>query len=254
MNAMTPTPTRREQLEANANTLRRVRWFCIAFAAVMFVIYQGPSDVAVPHPVGPWGVLVCSWLLVTNVVSMRLLRNADVRRMEAVARFEVAADSAIVLFIVALLAFDQVGAEWGLLNIVVLEAALRLRRRDAIICWAATTVAYFAIQAWAEAQYGVENRWTVAIFRMGMVLAVAAVGETISSQLQQHLDAARRAREEADERGCCASRPTPVGAWPPSATPRCSTRSCGPRSSWASTPPTCASSTSRTGSGASSDR
>jgi diguanylate cyclase (GGDEF)-like protein len=199
---MTPnaTPTRAEQLLSLAGTLRRVRWFSAAFAAVQFLIYQGPPDVPVPHPIGPWGVAVCAWLLLTNEVARRWSRTTDVGRLERVAGLEIAADSLLVLFLVGLLAFDQVGAEWGLLNIVVLEAAMRLHRRGAILCWTGTTAAYFALQEWAETHYGVENRWNVATFRMGMVLTVAIIGGGLARQLQRHLEATRRAREEADAR------------------------------------------------------
>jgi diguanylate cyclase (GGDEF)-like protein len=197
---LSPTPTRTEQLHTLAGTLRKVRLFCVAFAAIQFLIYHGPPGLRVPHPVGPWGVAVCAWLVLTNVLSSRWSRRDDVRWLERVAAIEVALDSTLVMFTIALLAFDQVGAEWGLLNIVVLEAAMRLDLRGAITCWAFNTAAYLTIQVWAESHYGVENRWNVALFRMGMVLTVAFIGGSLARQLQAHLESARRAREEADER------------------------------------------------------
>ncbi|HVM53160.1 MAG TPA: bifunctional diguanylate cyclase/phosphodiesterase [Acidimicrobiales bacterium] len=195
-----PPPTRAEQLASLAATLRRVRWFSIAFATVQFVIYRPPPDVSVPHPVRPWGVAVCLWLLATNEVSKRLVREGDVRRNERVAALEVVADAALVLFLVALLAFDHVGAEWGLLNIVVLQAALRVGLRGALACWAGTALVYAGIQVWAEDRYGVLNRWNVVTFRLGMVLTVAVIGGGLARQLQRHLEATRRASDEAEER------------------------------------------------------
>lgn len=197
---MSPTPTRAEQLISLAATLRRVRWFCMVFAAVQFAIYQGPPDVPVPHPVGPWGVVVVGWLLLVNLASKRYSTETDARRLQLVAGIEIAADAALVLFLIGLLAFDQVGAEWGLLNIIVLEAALRLHLRGAIATWAASTVTYVGIQEWAESHYSVENRWNVTTFRMGMVLTVAVIGGGLARQLRDHLEATRRAQEEANER------------------------------------------------------
>ena len=193
-------PTRAEQLASLAATLRRVRWFCVAFAALQFTIYDGPPGVDVPHPVRPWGLAVCAWLILTNEVTKRLARTEDVARLRRVAAVEVVADSALVLFLVGLLAFDQVGAEWGLLNIVVLEAALRLDLRGAIATWAANTGLYLALQVWAASRYDVDHRWNVALFRMGMVLTVAIIGGGLARQLQRHLEATRRAQHEAGER------------------------------------------------------
>ena len=197
---LTSTPTRTEQLHSLAATLRKVRLGCAVFAAIQFLVYHGPPDVRVPHPVGPWGVAVCAWLLLTNVASSRWARTDDVAALKRAAAVEIALDSTLVLFLIALLSFDPVGAEWGLLNIVVLEAAMRLDLRGAIACWAANTAAYVAIQEWAEARYGVVNRWNVATFRMGTVLTVAAIGGAIARELGSQVEAARRAREEADER------------------------------------------------------
>ena len=196
----TPPPTRVQQLEQLAATLRRVRWFCVAFATIQFTIYQPPPDVDAPHAIRPWGVAVCAWLLLTNVVARRLGRVGEERRLERVAAFEVAADSAVVLFVVGLLAWDQLGAEWGLLTIVVLEAALRLPMWGAFACWASTTAGYVAIQLWAQSRYDVEQRWNIVSFRAGMVLTAAIIGGGLARQLRQQLDASRRAREEADER------------------------------------------------------
>jgi diguanylate cyclase (GGDEF)-like protein len=145
-------------------------------------------------------VAVVAWLLATNVVSKRFAGTSDVGRLERVAALEIAADALLVLFLVALMAFDPVGAEWGLLNIVVLEAALRLDLRGALTCWAATSAAYLSLQVWAAAHYGVENRLNVVTFRIGMVLTVALIGGGLARQLQRQLESSRRAREEADER------------------------------------------------------
>ena len=193
-------PTRTQQLVSLASTQRRVRVLCIAFAALQFLIYRGPPDIELPHPVAPWGIAVCAWLLLTNAVSARLSRTTDVRRLERVAAAEIAADAALALFLVALLSFDRVGAEWGLLNIVVLEAALRLNLVGAVVTWAGSAAAYLAIQEWAQDRFGIDNRWNVASFRMGMVLTVAVIGGSLARQLQGHLEATRRAQEEADER------------------------------------------------------
>ena len=197
---MAATPTRAEQLLSLAGTLRRVRWFCIAFAALQFAIYTAPPGIELPHPVTPWGLAVGAWLLVTNLAAASLSRTTDVRRLERVAAMEIAADATLVLFLIGLLAFDHVGAEWGLLNIVVLEAALRLDLRGAIVAWASSTAAYVALQAWAVDLYGLEARWNVVTFRIGMVLTVALIGASLARQLRRHLEAAGRAQQEADER------------------------------------------------------
>jgi diguanylate cyclase (GGDEF)-like protein len=196
----TTAPSRTEQLLTLAATLRRVRWFCIAFAAVQFAIYQPPPGVALPHLVKPWGIGVCGWLLLTNLWSLRWAKAADERTLVRVSAIEIAADSVLVLLVVALLAFDQVGAEWGLLNIVVLEAAMRLQRRGAVACWAFNTILYVALQQWAHDRYGILLRWNIVSFRMGMVLTVALIGGGLARELVRQVDASRRARDDADER------------------------------------------------------
>ena len=195
-----PAPSRAEQLVSLAATLRRVRWFCVAFAGLQFLIYDGPPGVELPHPVRPWCAAVVAWLLLTNHVAARFNRTDDVRRLERVAAAEVAADAALVLFLVALLSFDPIGAEWGLLNIVVLEAALRLNLTGAIACWASTAAPYLVIEVWATERYGLASRWNVTTFRMGVVLTVALVGGGLAQQLERHLRSARLARADADER------------------------------------------------------
>jgi hypothetical protein len=200
---MTPNllPTRSEQLETLAATLRRVRWFCVVFAAIQFTIYDAPKDVPLPHPVAPWGVAVCAWLLATNLITGWMARGGDVARRERAAAVEVAADTAVVLGVVALMAFDPIGAEWGLLAIVVLEGALRLPLAGAIACWAIGSLAYTGIEVWAMDRYaGIDDRVSVTTFRLGMVLTIGVIGGALAQQLRRHLIATGLAQEQADER------------------------------------------------------
>jgi diguanylate cyclase (GGDEF)-like protein len=196
-----PTPTRSQQLLSLATTLRRVRVLCLVFAAVQFTFYEGPPGVAVPHEVKPWGVAVCAWLLLVNTFSrVATRRDDDVRRLERAAAVEIAADAALVLFVIALLSFDPYGTEWGLLAVVALEAALRLGALGAVSVWLATSGVYIVIVERAHARYGLFARWTLLSFRLGMVLVIGLIALGLATQLRRHLEAARRAREEADER------------------------------------------------------
>ncbi|MEA3056336.1 MAG: hypothetical protein QOD30_1768, partial [Actinomycetota bacterium] len=198
---MTPsTPTRTEQLTSLAATLRRVRWFCVAFGAVQFAVYEGPPGLQVPHTVKPWGVAVCAWLVVTNVVSALGSRRDDVDGLERTAAIEIAMDAALILFVIGLLAFDPYGTEWGLLCVVALEGALRLDARGSAACWLATSAAYIGVQVWAHSTYGIYDRWTLLTFRLGIVLVVAFIAGGLATQLRRHLESSRRAREEAHER------------------------------------------------------
>jgi diguanylate cyclase (GGDEF)-like protein len=195
------TPTRVDQRETLAATLRRVRWFCVVFASIQFTIYDAPREAPLPHPVAPWGIVVCLWLVATNLVTGRYARGGDVPRRERAAAIEVGADTAVVLGVIALMAFDAVGAEWGLVSIVVLEAALRLPLVGAIACWILGSLAYVGIELWAMSRYDhIDSRLNVITFRLGMVLTIAVIGGALAGQLRRHLTATGRAREDADER------------------------------------------------------
>ncbi|HYD09684.1 MAG TPA: GAF domain-containing protein, partial [Acidimicrobiales bacterium] len=199
---MTPQqpPTRTRQLVAHAATLCRVRLFCVPFAALQFALYSPPPGIELPHPVRPWGIAVIVWLAMTNLLSAAWhRRRSDEAALRLAATVEVLLDVVVVLFVIALAAFDLTGAHWALAAIVGLEAAMRLERARAIAVVVATVLGYGAIQAWADARYDV-GRLPLITLRGGMILMIVGIGGGLAERLRRQLESARRARDEADER------------------------------------------------------
>ena len=196
-----PTPAPADLLVSAAATLRRVRLLCVPFAAVQFAAYRPTRGVVPPHEVRSWGIAVVLWLIGTTALSAWWHRREhDEPELRRGATVEVVLDVALVLGIVHLLSFDLVGAQWGLVAIVALEAAMRLERSTALVVVLAACAAFAGIQSWSIVRHDLGAQWTVVTFRTGMILTIAGIGWSLAQRLRRQVDAARLASAHADER------------------------------------------------------
>lgn len=236
-------------LRRSERTIAVVRWVAVVFALVQVTVYVPPlrglaDDAAAAEP---WAYALAGALALVGVAVEVALRT--VRRAPALARiglFALLADVGIAVGFVYVYGFDPFSAQWSLLTVLPLEAALRFQLPGALAVWAALVPIYIARDVWIARAYERAFEPAAATFRLGLLLVIALFGGFIardlylqrrqlqqlissSQQLAARLDPAEILRtlcREACE--CVAARSAvvyvhdgdwfhPVASWPPDA-------------------------------------
>ena len=182
---------------------RGVRGGGAVFCLVQFAVYVPGDGVRVPYPLLPIGVVLALLVALTNVLALVLERRRPrTASLTAVARRDLvllAADTALVVAIVLLLAFEPTSAVWVLLVIPVLEAGLVGRLRWALTIWAVAVAALLLRELLASELHdlpipGPQEVLSVLGFRVGVLLLVATVVGFQASVASQHLRELMRAQ------------------------------------------------------------
>ena len=196
-----------EQLPAAENlrradaSMRRVRRLGIAFVLLQFGLYQAPPGIAVPFSRWPVALLLAGTLLTIDLVAARLSIRMTLPALRRLGLAQWAVDSATVLGIVWLFSFDPTSALWALLVIPVLEGALRLQMRGAMLAWSVLGAGYIVREAWAASVYPQADFMFESItYRLGIVLMVAVCAGGLARNLQQQIEAHAAARRTATRR------------------------------------------------------
>src|SRR5687767_2789029 len=174
-----------ENLRRADASMRRVRRLGIAFVLLQFGLYQAPPGIAVPFSRWPVALLLAGTLLTIDLVAAHLSVRMTAPSLRRLGLAQWAVDSATVMGIVVLFSFDPTSALWALLVIPVLEGALRLQMRGAMLAWSVLGVGYIVREAWAATVYPQADFMFESItYRLGIVLMVAVCAGGLARNLQ----------------------------------------------------------------------
>lgn len=178
--------------------VRRVRWSGALLAVLQFILYEPPAGTLLPFSRW-WGALPIALLATINVASHRHGRargtGSDPTRRRVA---ELVGDSAVILLLIAMFAFDPISTLWTLILVPVLEAALRGWGRGAIAVFAGLCSGYLAIQ-FAAASLGLAALTADSLtYRLGFLGLVTATVSGLAAQLARQ--AAATAAREAEAR------------------------------------------------------
>lgn len=185
-----------EDLVAAEQALVTVRWIGVLFTIYLVASYGGPAPAWVPTV----GFAITAALALTNAVAALALRRA--RRLRDVVRLASATlvvDTLVVSGFVWIYTFDEASVHFLLFFVLPAEAALKFRLIGALGMWTAIAAIYAARQTWAAATYGFQLSVPSIVFRMGILLIVAAILGLFaqrlsrrSAELSETLDRLRR--------------------------------------------------------------
>jgi diguanylate cyclase (GGDEF)-like protein len=183
-------------------SVRRLRWIAVGLAAFQFGIHR-PSEGVVP-PFHPWimGAAVIAGIVLVNLLSLVGDRAArSERTMNRFGAAQLVADSALVLAIVWFFSHEVESALWALLVVPVLEGALRLQLRGALLVWATTSFAYVLRSIWAAETYAqVELAVESVTYRTGIILIVALGCGFFARSMLDEAEIAQSAQQESERR------------------------------------------------------
>ncbi len=163
-----------------------VRWLAIAFAIVQTATYYRPF---------PAGVETVAWATNAGFAVAALMltiawartRRSGQRQSLRMGLGSLVVDTAFVLSLAFIYAFDVETAIFATLYVVALEGAFRFGMRGALLTTAGLTVGYIARDAWAAAQYGTEFLVVSVSFRMGICLLLAMIaGAMVERYRREH--------------------------------------------------------------------
>lgn len=195
-----PVPAADNLRRADAS-MRRVRRLGIGFVVLQFGLYQAPPGIAVPFSRWPVALLLAGTLLSIDLAAAHLSVRMSAPSLRRLGLMQWAVDSATVLGIVWLFSFDPTSALWALLVIPVLEGALRLQMRGAMLAWSVLGAGYIVREAWAAGAYPQAEFMPESItYRLGIVLMVAVCAGGLARNLQQQIEAHAAARRTAIRR------------------------------------------------------
>jgi len=171
-----------------------VRWFAALLTVVQFTLYEAPPGTQLPYPRW-WGAVPVASLATINVVGRRYaLREGPDHNQAARRVAELAGDSAVVLLLIAMFAFDPVSALWTLILVPVLEAAQRGWGRAAVVVFGGLCAGYLAIQV-VDAQVDPPSLSLDSLtYRLGFLGIVTATVSALAARLARQA-AATSARE-----------------------------------------------------------
>lgn len=174
--------------------VRRVRWLGAALIVVQFALYQAPGETQIPYSHW-WGTLPVALLAALNLGSRwhsrRAVPEPNPTRRRVV---ELVGDSAVVLILIAMFAFDPVSTLWTLILAPVLEAALRGWPRAATAVFAVLCVGYLAIEIVAGHLGLPALSLDSLTYRLGFLGLVTAAVSALAARLSRQV-AATAARD-----------------------------------------------------------
>lgn len=179
--------------------VRRVRWFGALLAAVQFLLYEPPAGIALPYSRW-WGALPIALLALVNLGGQLHDRARGPGRDRTGRRVgELAGDSAVILLLIAMFAFDPISTLWTLILVPVLEAALRGWGRGASAVFAVLCAGYLAIHA-AAARMGLpELSLDSLTYRLGFLGLVTATVSALAARLARQAAATAARGAEAHQ-------------------------------------------------------
>jgi diguanylate cyclase (GGDEF)-like protein len=190
-----------ENLRRADASMRRVRRLGIGFVVLQFGLYQAPPGIEVPFARWPVALLLAGALLCIDLVAAQCSVRMRAPSLHRLGLAQWAIDGATVLGIVWLFSFDPTSALWALLVIPVLEGALRLQMRGAMLAWSVLGAGYIVREAWAAATYPQAEFTPESVtYRLGIVLMVAVCAGGLARNLQQQIEAHATARRIAIRR------------------------------------------------------
>lgn len=190
---MSPPQTRVERLHDVEAAVRRVRWLGAAFAfAQVGFLYEPPAGTLMPFPRVAVALGLTATVVGLNLISMAVERSSSERTVRLVGVVLNAADLLIVVWVIALFAFDAESRLWPLLVLPILEAGLREQIRGAVAIAVAGTVADALIFL---DQYDAAELVSTSFFR-GAILVILAV--TIGGLAARFEEARASAEDHAD--------------------------------------------------------
>ena len=182
---------------------RRLVW--VRWAGVAFGLLQVTLEDASARPLG---YAIVAALAVANLCIAWLNgRTASLARQRALGAAAMASDTAALVGLTYLYAFQPHGSAWLILYLAPLEAALRYGMRGALGAAAAVSLLYLPREVYRELVFGFPASVPSAVFRLGVLWIVAAFGGATAQQLARETQTARRhaaalalARDELERR------------------------------------------------------
>ena len=164
-----------------ARAWHRMRWIGAALVVVLFALYRPPAGQELPFNRGAVLVGFSVAIVAANLASGWLQRRGPLSRPARLALF--CWDTAVVLGVVATLAFDQRTAIWALLAFPIVGAAALWKLRGALWTWAAVSAAHVVLRlAFAGDQPPVTVATSLA-YRVTILLLIAIfVGTLVQEQ------------------------------------------------------------------------
>lgn len=189
-------------LRSRLALLVRTRWLGVAFGLVQLASYE-----TMPYPPGIQGAgfAVMAGLAFLNLCLWWAVRRVPAAALARVALLSVGADLLGISGLVYLFAFDEISAQFALLILVPIEAAMLFSLPGAVWTWVAVAVSY-AGREWYGTTFG--NPWETSsvTFRVGLIGIVALVVGLLSRDLQHQRQAVADALAEAQRADAWRSR------------------------------------------------
>lgn len=186
----------RLELIRHGRQMRLVRWLMVPFTLAQFVLYRAPEGTTIPFDPQVMSYVVATPVVAINLLSMYSERLESEKQLRWLGRFEMFADTALVLWVIWLFSFDSVSALWALLVLPILEGAIRASVRGALFTWALSASGYIAREVAAEAPIEIES----ITYRMGIMLVVALATGSLARTIEERARDHYEARKESDRR------------------------------------------------------
>ena len=147
-------------------------------------------------------LVTCGGLALINAVSARARK--DPTRADALDRFELLADTALVVLLITATGGGGIG--WVLIALPIIEAAVRFRLAGALMHWMAMAAVTLTLRLWAlnhlDATVAeIIDELEKVLDQLGVLLLVAIPGAYLAEQLVGDVVTQRRATDDAVERG-----------------------------------------------------
>jgi len=201
LRSRTPPPQDggRDRGPAPADVLvRRARWLAAALTCVQFLLYAAPEGLTLPFSRW-WGAVPALLLVAINVEAHR----RALRGTAADPRWELAqliGDGVVVVILIGMFTFDPTSALWTLMMMPVLEAAVRGRRRWALVAFAVLAVGYVAREAVAAfVLHRPGSALDSVTYRLGILAIVSTVAAALAGRLTRQIADTAAAQAEADQ-------------------------------------------------------
>lgn len=186
-----------------ADAWKRIRWFGAALVVVLFASYQAPKGIALPFDRPVAAAIFATLIIAANVATMIAEHAGRVQRTFLTALF--VWDTAVVLALEVLLAFDERNSIWAALVLPIMGGAMLWRLRGALWTGLGTTTLYSFIRVTLGPEQSLAVLLSSQLYRSAILLLIGYfVGMVLNNQAHliealRSADSQLRMRAERDD-------------------------------------------------------